>query len=107
MDQAIGLTAGGGNGKTEDGDDKNHVQRKANQNGAYRKLWLAGEVSTQQGPGEYDSALQRSHQHYRSKRGGEESSDICQRYAQVLVGRGQHEQAAKSITKGLTTLSRH
>ncbi|MEO8287493.1 MAG: tetratricopeptide repeat protein [Chloroflexota bacterium] len=91
-----------------DGSEKSHAQRKVKANMVLAKaLALAGEVVTRGGDArKADEHFNEAIKIIEMSEGGEASSDIYQRYAQVLAGRGQHEQASqyyerayKAVTK--------
>lgn len=72
-----------------------------------RSLALSGEIAAQRGnTKEVDSAFGEAVQIIESSGGNEVLSDIYQRYAQVLAGRGQHEQASKYFERAYKAVSK-
>jgi tetratricopeptide (TPR) repeat protein len=110
VEQAISLArqvAKGGAGEGGDG-EKNHVQRKARANMALaRALALAGEIATRgKDTKKVDSYFNEAIKLIEASNNADESSDIYQRYAQVLASRGQHEQASKFYEKAYQAATR-
>ncbi len=115
IEQAIALAreavkAGKGEAEAdgERGAEKNHAQRKVRANMALaRALALGGEVATRgKDPKKVDSHFSEAIKIIEAGEGGDESSDIYQRYAHVLAGRGQHEQASKFYEKAYKAATR-
>jgi tetratricopeptide (TPR) repeat protein len=115
IEQAIALAreavkAGKGEAEAdgEKGAEKNHAQRKVRANMALaRALALAGEVATRgKDPKKVDSHFSEAIKIIEAGEGGEESSEIYQRYAHVLAGRGQHEQASKFYERAYKAATR-
>jgi tetratricopeptide (TPR) repeat protein len=81
--------------------EKNHAQRKVRANMALAKaLALAGEIATRgKDTKKVDTYFNEAIRIIEAGDNAEESSDIYQRYAHVLAGRGQHEQASKYYEK--------
>jgi tetratricopeptide (TPR) repeat protein len=72
-----------------------------------RALALAGEVATLgKDAKKADSHFNEAIHITEAAENGEESSDIYQRYAHVLAGRGQHEQASKYYEKAYKAVTR-
>jgi HTH-type transcriptional regulator, quorum sensing regulator NprR len=97
VEEAIALSRAAGkvpNG--EDAGEPNHVQQTTRVNAVLSKaLALAGEVATgNKDTKKADDYFKEAIRIIESVE-GDASSDIYQRYAQVLAGRGQHEQASK------------
>jgi tetratricopeptide (TPR) repeat protein len=97
--------------KGEGEEEKNHAQRKVRANMVLaRALALAGEIATsnkdnKKADNHFTEAI-RIVEAAQSGEGDEESSDIYQRYAQVLAGRGQHEQASKYYERAYKAVTR-
>ncbi len=70
-------------------------------------LALSGEIAAQRNDaGQADAMFNEAIALLESGEAGEISSDIYQRYAQVLAGRGQHEQASRYFERAYKTVTR-
>jgi tetratricopeptide (TPR) repeat protein/DNA-binding XRE family transcriptional regulator len=111
VEQAIALAreaVKAGKGEGEADGEKNHAQRRVRANMALaRALALAGEVATRgKDQKKVDSHFSEAVKIIEAGEGGEESSDIYQRYAHVLANRGQHEQASKFYERAYKAATR-
>jgi tetratricopeptide (TPR) repeat protein len=107
VDQAIALArqeVKAANG--ENGEGRAQNKRRANLALA-RALALSGEVSSRgKDDKKTDTSFNESIKLMEANEGGDEASDIYQRYAQVLANRGEHEQASKYYEKAYKTVTR-
>jgi len=90
----------------ENGEGRAQNKRRANLSLA-RALALSGEVSSRgNDTKKTDANFNEAIKLMEANQGGDEASDIYQRYAQVLANRGEHEQASKYYEKAYKAVTR-
>jgi tetratricopeptide (TPR) repeat protein/DNA-binding XRE family transcriptional regulator len=107
VEQAIKLVRAAAKEKeAENGESRGPSKTRINMTLA-RALALAGEVASRgKDTKKVDSSFNEAIRIMEAGESAEESSDIYQRYAQVLANRGQHEQASKFYEKAYKAVTR-